>query len=127
MESLRGKKFMESFRPFFTLDIMLFIFCLAANNGFIIVLTSKTEQIICASGYSDQFGGLLVMIMVVAGWIAASVLGYVVGKVGHMLAIGKVMVFLFTGCIAINSYVIRLPGHYYGLGVIFGFLGGFIF
>ena len=118
---------MDSFRIFFKWDILLFIVCLAANNGFIIVLTSKTEQIICASGYSDQFGGLLIIIMVVTGWVAAGLLGYIVGQSGHMLAVGKVMIFLFTICIAINTYLIRIPYHYVGLGVTFGLLGGFIF
>ena len=127
MESLRRKTFMDSFRIFFKWDILLFIVCLAANNGFIIVLTSKTEQIICASGYSDQFGGLLIIIMVVAGWIAAGLLGYIVGQSGHMLAVGKVMIFLFTVCIAINTYLIRIPFYYVGLGVTFGLLGGIIF
>ena len=118
---------MDSFRPFLRPQILLLIFCLAVNNGFIIVLTSKTEQILCASGYSDQFGGLLVMIMVVSGWVAAGVLGYVVGQSGHMLAIGKVMIFFFTVSIATNSYLIRMPDNSYGLGVVFGLLGGFIF
>ena len=118
---------MQSFRIFMKLDILLFIVCLAANNGFIIVLTSKTEQIICASGYSDQFGGLLIIIMVVSGWVAAGLLGYIVGQSGHMLTVGKVMIFFFTICIAVNTYVIRIPYQYYGLGVVFGLLGGFIF
>ena len=107
---------MDSFRIFLKWDILLFIVCLAANNGFIIVLTSKTEQIICASGYSDQFGGLLIIIMVVAGWVAAGLLGYIVGQSGHMLAVGKVMIALFTVCIGINTYLIRIPYQYVGLG-----------
>ena len=127
MDSMRSKAMMQSFRIFMKLDILLFIVCLAANNGFIIVLTSKTEQIICASGYSDQFGGLLIIIMVVSGWVAAGLLGYIVGQSGHMLTVGKVMIFFFTICIAVNTYVIRIPYQYYGLGVVFGLLGGFIF
>ena len=118
---------MDSFRIFLQPAIALFILTLAANNAFILVLTAKTEQIICASGYSDQFGGLLIMVMVVSGWVAAGILGYAAGKIGHMLAIGKVMLFLFTICIACNSYLLRIPGQFYGLGVIFAFLGFFIF
>ena len=99
------------------LDILLFIVCLAANNGFIIVLTSKTEQIICASGYSDQFGGLLIIIMVVSGWVAAGLLGYIVGQSGHMLTVGKVMIFFFTICIAIIMRMLM------EIGLLFGWVG----
>ena len=127
MDSMRSKAMMQSFRIFMKFDILLFIVCLAANNGFIIVLTSKTEQIICASGYSDQFGGLLIIFMVVSGWVAAGLLGYIIGQSGHMLTVGKVMIFFFTICIAVNTYIIRIPYQHYGLGVVFGLLGGFIF
>ena len=65
--------------------------------------------------------------MVVSGWVAAGLLGYIVGQSGHMLTVGKVMIFFFTICIAVNTYVIRIPYQYYGLGVVFGLLGGFIF
>ena len=127
IDSMKRKTYMDSFRIFLKPEILLFIVCLAANNGFIIVLTSKTEQIICASGYSDQFGALLITIMVVSGWVAAGLLGYIVGQSGHMLAVGKVMIFFFTLCIAANAYLIRIPHQYIGNGVVFGLLGGFIF
>ena len=118
MDSMRGKKFMESFRIFLHPGILLFFVCLAANIGFINVLTSKTEQIICVSGYSDQFGGLLIIIMVIVGWLASALLGYIVGLSGHMLAVGKVLIFFFTLCIASNAYLIRIPEQHVGLAVV---------
>ena len=67
------------------------------------------------------------MMMVISGWIAAVILGYAVSKMGHMLAVGKVMIFFFTIVIAADAYLIRIPEQKIGLSAIYAFLGAFIF
>ena len=39
----------------------------------------------------------------------------------------KVLMFFFTVCIALNTYVIRIPGHYYELVVFFVGIGFLLF
>ena len=125
MDGALNNSMMGHIRIFLRFDILLYIFTLAVLDSYVMVIVSKTEQILCASGYSDQFGGLLIVIMVITGWAAVGLLGYIIGKTGHMLAVAKVMLFFLTLCIVINTYLIRIPYQYYGLGVVFGLLGGF--
>ena len=119
--------FLESFKPLLNYQVIFFILVCAVNMGYLITISMKYEQFLCSYGYSDQFGGLLTVVMVLSGGVSVTLLGYIVGKVGHMLAITKVLLFLATIAIAGISYFIRIPGDYYELGAMFALFGALMF
>ena len=76
-----------------------FIFICFINSILISIvgtLMTKTEQILCANGYTDQFAGLVMSSSLLSGVLAAMPIGILINKIGKPVLMAKV--FMFFGC-----------------------------
>ena len=63
---------------------------LGSGLGFFNVLATQVQQFACARGYSDEFSGLTVTVMIIAGVFGSTFMGGVVVKTGRLEEVMKI-------------------------------------
>ena len=57
---------------------------LGAGLGFFNALATQMQQFACARGYTDEFAGLAVTFMIIAGFFGSIFIGAIVAKTGKL-------------------------------------------
>ena len=57
---------------------------LGAGLGFFNALATQMQQFACSRGYSDEFAGLSVTFMIIAGFVGSILIGAIVAKTGKL-------------------------------------------
>ena len=83
---------------------------LGAGLGLFNCLATQMQQFACSRGYSDQFGGLAVTVMIIGGFFGSMLMGAVVAKTGKLEEVLKI-----TGGLAcifgfVIAQLLRKPG-----------------
>ena len=76
---------------------------LGAGLGFFNALATQMQQFSCSRGYSDEFAGLAVTFMIIAGFFGSILMGAVVARTGKLeeaMKISGAIACLFGFCIA---------------------------
>ena len=63
---------------------------LGSGLGFFNVLATQVQQFACSRGYSDEFSGLSVTVMIIAGVFGSTFMGGVVVKTGRLEEVMKI-------------------------------------
>lgn len=69
---------------------LVLMLVLGSGLGFFNVLATQVQQFACARGYSDEFSGLAVTVMIIAGVVGSTIMGGVVVKTGRIEEVMKI-------------------------------------
>ena len=88
--------------------VIIFLF-VGAAMGYISTISTKMEQIMCASGYSDQWAGLCSSLILLAGTLASVPAGVVATKTAQPVVLCKICGVVACLCCGLLGYFLRTP------------------
>lgn len=110
MQTIQPKNYLHSIKQLATNKaFIIMFFFIGGAMGYVSTISTKIEQILCSSGYSDQLSGVAGALILFSGFLSSFVFGIIAYKTKQLVLICRIACIIGIIAMILIAYFFRVP------------------